>query len=73
MLTLNCIDGVLLRALLDACAHCGRPDIAERAFVAARRINPHFKFSQFEYGLLIKCYSSQRDLGNLWRCEEKFV
>ena len=61
------IDGVLIRALLDACAHCGRPDLAERIFEMSREI---LKFSQFEYGLLIKCYSQQRDLESALRVRD---
>ncbi|CAD7929753.1 unnamed protein product [Amoebophrya sp. A25] len=64
----NRIDAVLIRALLDACAHCGRPDLAERIFEMSRDI---LKFSQFEYGLLIKCYSQQRDLENALRVKQR--
>ncbi|CAD7941842.1 unnamed protein product [Amoebophrya sp. A120] len=62
------IDGVLVRALLDACAHCGRPDLAEQIFELSRDL---LKFSQFEYGLLIKCYSQQRDLESAFRVKQR--
>ena len=50
------IDSVLIRSLLDACASCGRPDIWERTYQLG------YRFSWFEFGLLIKCYSWHKDL-----------
>lgn len=62
------IDGVLIRALLDACAHLGRPDIAEQALSLTQSF---FAIGVFEYGLLIKCYSAKRDLQSALKVKER--
>lgn len=55
------LDCVLIRAFLDVCATVGRADVAEKVLGLAES-NKNFHPSAFEYGLIIKCYSQNRDL-----------